>query len=647
MRPVSYWLFLLGFLLVLGPPGRAQPAAATGSPPDTLYLGKQSGWPPGYTFRFRAVHLNSRARPEFQERPDRQLRFRSGIPNDALNLGLLNRPARVWVRLPVASTLAERTRFVCSVEQFADSAVLFVQRAGQPGLVRVAGASSWVPAAQRPYPARVLALPFTLDAGERALLYLRIDVRMGAVRLPWRISTEDWLRQREATYLVDSRWLWLLGFYLASAGFVLLLFAFLRDPIFLLYSLYVGLASLFLMMNDGLDAYFLPPALYRALWQVGAYNVMLLAEVCALGILLLFVRLRATQPELYRIGVVLCATAVVFVGAFAALLELRPDWQVGIYIIRELLLGTVLLYGGVGLGAATENPRQRKLAAYFLPTYVLFFIGFTVAWLNHAGLTNRHYLQPNDLAWALCAEMLVLSVLLAARFRHTLRRHALGRVRQARQREALGVRLITAQDEERERLARELHDALGPTLTALHLAWQGRAVREALATSEQASQAAAQADRLLRQVRDEARAISHALLPAELSAGGLAASLAALAHDLDQPDGPVRVSTDLGTDLDELPTAVQLAAYRIAAELLHNAVRHAQARRIVVQVLRYPACLEVVVEDDGRGLNPSASTEGIGLRGVRARVAYLGGQVHVDSSERGTIIIAELPLLPA
>jgi|GEM_PF-5955337 len=632
-------------MLVLARPGRAQPVAASAGSSDTLYLGEQSCWPPGYSFRFRVVHLKSRARPDYQELPRQQRRFRRGIPNDALNLGLLNRPARVWVRLPVVSALAEHTRFICSVGQFADSAVLFVQRAGQPGLRRVAGASSWVPAAQRPFPARLLALPFSLAPHERALLYLRIDVGAGAVRLPWRISTEDELRQREATYLIDTHWLWLLGFYLTSAGFVLLLFAFLRDPIFLLYSLYVALAALFLMMNDGLDAYFLPTTLYQGLWQLGAYNVMLLAEVCALSILLSFIRLRATQPELYRIGVGLCIVAVVFVLAFTGLLAWRPDWQIGIFIIRELLLGAVLLYGGVGLAAATENPRQRQLVRYFLPTYLLFFLGFMVAWLNHAGLTNRHYLQPNDLAWALFAEMLVLSVLLAARFRHTLRRHAQVRVRQARQREALGVRLITAQDEERERLARELHDALGPTLTALHLAWQGRAVREALATSTQASQAAAQADSLLRQARDEARAISHALLPAELSAGGLGTSLAALANALDQPEGPVRVRTDLGTDLDQLPKPVQLAAYRIAAELLHNAVRHAQATHIMVQVLRYPACLEILVEDNGRGLGSGSSTEGIGLRGVRARVAYLGGQVHVDSSERGTVIIAELPLL--
>jgi signal transduction histidine kinase len=95
--------------------------------------------------------------------------------------------------------------------------------------------------------------------------------------------------------------------------------------------------------------------------------------------------------------------------------------------------------------------------------------------------------------------------------------------------------------------------------------------------------------------------------------------------------------------IDAVPAPLQQAAYRIAAELLHNAVRHAAASDVQVQVLRHPATLEVFIEDNGQGFAPHAPAAGIGLRGVRARVEYLHGHLHVDSSPGGTSVLVRLP----
>ncbi|MEJ7664996.1 MAG: histidine kinase [Hymenobacter sp.] len=101
-----------------------------------------------------------------------------------------------------------------------------------------------------------------------------------------------------------------------------------------------------------------------------------------------------------------------------------------------------------------------------------------------------------------------------ARFRQAQRQNADWRVRHLRERAAAGQRLIAAQDEEREALARELHDALAPGLTALHLAWQGRAVRQALTQGPPAlTEAHTHSAAPLRQLRHDVRALSHALLP--------------------------------------------------------------------------------------------------------------------------------------
>jgi signal transduction histidine kinase len=239
-------------------------------------------------------------------------------------------------------------------------------------------------------------------------------------------------------------------------------------------------------------------------------------------------------------------------------------------------------------------------------------------------------------------ELLVLSALLTGRFRHTLRQNAQLRIRQLNLRNVQGARLIAAQEEEREQLARELHDAIGPNLMALHLAWQGPALRQALASSPAAAAAGQQAELLLRHLRDEVRTFSHSLLPAEPGLGSLAESINTLSELINSYGSPtVRTYCDAG--LDQLPAPLQQATYRIAAELLNNAVRHAGATEVQVQVLLHPTSLEVLVEDNGRGFTPTSAVAGIGLRGVRARVDYLRGHLHIDSSGLGSSIVVQIP----
>jgi signal transduction histidine kinase len=409
---------------------------------------------------------------------------------------------------------------------------------------------------------------------------------------------------------------------------------------------YVLCTTIFLLMEDGLDSLILPEGPYRLLWTIGQFNFMLLAAVCGLHILQLFLRLRTGWPRLHRLGTALATAATLFVVIYALLYPIasRTGSQ-GLMLLnagRELLLVAIFAYGWVALFRVLRSPR-RRLAAYYGLTYLFFFGGFVMFWLNHIGLTSLHLVEPNALAWGLFLELLVLSMLLTGRFRHTLRQNAQLRIRELRQRNEMGARLIAAQEEEREHLARELHDALGPNLMALHLAWQGPAIRDALASSPEASSAARHTELLLRHLRDEVRSLSHSILPAEPGLGGLSDSITKLGALLNIYGNPT-VRTHCDTSLDTLPQALQTSAYRIAAELLNNAVRHARATQVVVQLLRHPNSLEVMVEDNGRGFETPENGTGIGLRGVRARADYLGGRLHIDSSaSSGTCIVVWLP----
>ncbi|TGE10080.1 sensor histidine kinase [Hymenobacter fodinae] len=637
-------VLLLGTQLALGQSGKGtEPAHIVR---DTLLLKDPEGPHISEAYRYYTEPFTVAPDPERAEAQWRAGNFRPGPWHKTLNLGFLHE--RVWMRLTVRNTEALRLRFLWSIFNFTDSAALYCRRQGETRFTRLGAASSWVPAAERAYPARSLSFPFTLEPHETADLLLRIDLHAGALYLPTYIETAEHFLAWEMGFPFERHWVWLLGFYLSSALFNLVLFTFLRDRIHIWYVAYVLCVSIFLMMEDGLDAMLLPTGAYQLLWSVGQFNFTVLAAAAGIHIMLLFLRLGQSWPRLHRAGHWLAGLAMGFVVVYALLFS----WAVRHSLLflqvlnttRELVLISLFVYSWATLFILARSKPRRRLAAYYALTYFFFTVGFAIFWSNHAGLSSYNPIYPNPLAWGLFLELLVLSALLTGRFRHTLRQNARLRVRQLRQRNALGARLIEAQEEERTQLARELHDALGPNLAALHLAWQSPAVQQAISSSPEAAAAGKQTQLLLRHLRDEVRTYSHTLLPAEPGQESLAESVAALGELLNLYGSPkVHVHCDDG--LEQLPPVVQQAAYRISAELLNNAVRHARATEVTVQLQRQPSALEIVVTDNGRGFptTNTTATSGIGLRGVRARADYLHGKVTISSSEQGSQVSVLLP----
>ena len=651
--------FLLGWTLALGLlalPGRAAPAAA-----DTLRLKASNDGPSN---RYFAYCLDPCARPPTGQRAAALWaagRFRNVPPGRVLQTGFTQ--DRLWLRATVVNTLPQRTRFVWSVYTATDSAVLYVQdvQAGGRGAVRrTAGVDGRVVAARRGFPARFGCLPFWLDAHSQAVVYLRVEGHSGAWYLPTDLTTTEDFLAFEQSFFTGQHWAWLLGLYLGSALLNGVLYVFLRDRIHLWYGAYVLFTTWFLLAEDGLDAWLLPPWAFGLGAYIGQFSLLLLALACGLRILTLFVHLRAGWPRLHRLSRALSLAAVGYALAYALAVNgpLPPGSSTLAWLNggREVLLWG-LLAGGAGLlgvVALRGRPVQRRLARLYGLTYSFFFFGTFNFLLNRTGLTNLHVLDPNSLAWGLAVELVLLSVLLTGRFRLALRQNNALRLRRLHERAAASERLILAQDEEREALARELHDALAPGLTALHLAWQGRHVREALAHGPPLlAQTHRTAEALLRQLRHDVRDLSHVLLPpAPGQQLPLPAALALLTETFGLAGGGPRISSHCDPAVAHLPAALHRAAYRIVAELLHNALRHAQAHHIRVALTCAAQVLTIVVTDDGQGFDPAQPTPaapplrgGLGLRGVQARAGYLRGRATVASRPgQGTVVTVELPV---
>jgi signal transduction histidine kinase len=201
--------------------------------------------------------------------------------------------------------------------------------------------------------------------------------------------------------------------------------------------------------------------------------------------------------------------------------------------------------------------------------------------------------------------------------------------------------LVSAREEERRRLHRELHDGVGPTLASAAL--QVETARELVATDPAAATAILdRAGGRLRTAVDDVRAVVHGLRPQPLDDLGLAGALTELGARF---AGPERTVTTEVADLPETSAAVDVAAYLVAAEALTNSVRHGSPSRVEVVLAPAEGGLVLRVADDGRGV-PAQPRPGVGLRSMRERAEELGGRLVTGPGlgGRGTMVEMWLPM---
>jgi signal transduction histidine kinase len=205
--------------------------------------------------------------------------------------------------------------------------------------------------------------------------------------------------------------------------------------------------------------------------------------------------------------------------------------------------------------------------------------------------------------------------------------------------------LVSAREEERRRLRSDLHDGLGPSLASL--AMRLESVSDLIGRDP--AGAAALADTLSEQARAEileVRRLVDGLRPPALDQLGLVSALRQRAEQHRGPgttEGHMIWTVEAHDDVEPLPAAVEVAAYRIALEAVTNALRHSGAETCTVTLVREDGTLLLQVRDTGRGLaaDPSA---GVGLTSMRERAEELGGSCTVVSDQSGTLVEVRLPI---
>jgi PAS domain S-box-containing protein len=209
------------------------------------------------------------------------------------------------------------------------------------------------------------------------------------------------------------------------------------------------------------------------------------------------------------------------------------------------------------------------------------------------------------------------------------------------------TRLMQAQDEERRRIARELHDSAGQTLTVLGLSL-AQLVENAALVAPALAQEGKEIEGVVQQLHREIRTTSYLLHPPLLDECGLASALNWYVEGLAERSH-IAITLDVAANVGRLPSDMELAIFRLVQECLTNIHRHSGSKTALIRVAREAESVRTEVRDQGKGISPERLLEiqshgsGVGMRGIRERIRQFHGEMKIESNGSGTSVIVTIP----
>lgn len=210
------------------------------------------------------------------------------------------------------------------------------------------------------------------------------------------------------------------------------------------------------------------------------------------------------------------------------------------------------------------------------------------------------------------------------------------------------LRLMKVQDEERRRIARELHDSAGQTLTVLGLSL-AHLVERAQVSAPELAKEGKEIEGVVQQLHREIRTTSYLLHPPLLDECGLASAVKMYVEGLAERSD-VAITLDVADNVGRLPNDMELAIFRLVQECLTNIHRHSGSKTALIRVAREGESVRTEVRDQGKGISSERLLEiqshgaGVGIRGIRERIRQLHGEVKIESNGSGTSVIVSIPM---
>jgi two-component system, NarL family, sensor kinase len=259
-------------------------------------------------------------------------------------------------------------------------------------------------------------------------------------------------------------------------------------------------------------------------------------------------------------------------------------------------------------------------------------------------LTKLEIARKNIITYILIASI-ILVILLSYLFytRYKLKQKAILDAEMLLQQDLRAKAIIEAEEKERMRIARDLHDGVGQTLSAAKLNLSNLESKLPLSDSENQT-ALKNAIDLVDDSVKEVRAVSHNMMPNALLKSGL---VAAVREFINKLSANLKIDLEISGLNERLEQSTETVLFRVLQEVVSNIIKHAQATKITIQIVKHENEITIVIEDNGIGFDTQKINEfsGIGLKNITSRIGFLQGRVDFDSKiGKGTTVIIEVPV---
>ncbi|GAA4401536.1 hypothetical protein GCM10023187_15800 [Nibrella viscosa] len=505
------------------------------------------------------------------------------------------------------------------------------------------------PFSRRPIRHPHFLFPITIAGNQTIDGYLWVDKHGEQVQIPLRLWAKDYfMANTNKLYLFVGFMFGIGGLYCVLSLLALLFF---RLRLMFYYFGYTVSAWLFLAAHTGFGFALLWP---QATWWTSAARptLVLMMYISSVLFVRVFFRLETNFRRLFRYTTILLSVQVALLLMLwlqnPALGLFKNYWYNPVYYSGEWLLRYMIVLHGVAIvsiasvifvGLRVYWQTRRPEGLWVAIGYLMALLSGSSITLVHVGLLPDNYVTHNLPLVTNALDTIILSVLLANRFKDIHVQNARIAVELALQRQKNAIQLLEGQIIERKRLSQELHD--GISLSLANIRMKLSMLADSMNGRQKEAQQLVQA---LGNVGQDVRQFSHALSPVMLERYGLVDALDELTQQIQDSHPDLLVVFQHEQIVNQaIHPMVSQTMYQISLELLNNVLKHAEAQSVTVQLNQADSALRLLVSDDGRGYDLTEKNWGIGLQNIQARVQLLGGQFVVQRQPQGMVHRIELP----
>lgn len=495
---------------------------------------------------------------------------------------------------------------------------------------------------QRNLESRLNAFDITLKPREKVTLLLETDSRGRSTYIPFFLDSPDsfWAFEVNRSALFGG-----VSTVLTFASlFSIILFYFLRERVYVVFTAYIMTCLLLILEEDGYSYDWFYGEHFSQFSLIGIPFLGLLSCAFLLRFNLLFFESYLAEKTLYKHSIILYRFSLVW--SLFLMLSLGIDEK---YSLKFSLNWTAQFIGilcltFVFLININQLKNKSNVFIMFLNLFLVFGLFFYLS--NNLGFTSFNPFNPNGLVLGVLINIIGFSMLIGYRF-YLARKDKEELVRQITENEKQYLKQIfQVQEEERHRIARDLHDDLGGLLAMIKLKVEdsenklqnaGSSVRKGLQDTVE----------MLEKASNDIRFIAHELLPTEIEKKNLQELISDLIEVIGKQN-KLKLSFNSG-DLPDLSNYMKSNLFRILKELLNNIIKHAKATEVEIEVFYDEDDQEVklIISDNGKGfdyLKVQKENKGMGLKNLKTRLKHLNGKEEINSGPLGTTVVICVPV---